>query len=104
MFGLGMSEIILLSVMALIIIGPKQLPEVARTLGRFINDLKRSTEGLKDEIKRQAMGDLEIEDYLRERKKNEENALAQPTEPQQIELQPIQSEQNEIKDKKDEPT
>ncbi len=65
MFGLGMSEMILLSVMALIIIGPKQLPEVARTLGRFINDLKRSTSDLKDEIKKQAIGDLEIKDFLK---------------------------------------
>lgn len=82
MFGLGMSEIILLSVMALIIIGPKQLPEVARTIGRFINDLKRSTEGLKDDIKRQALGDLEIEEYLKEKRSKEE------TEPTQLSLTP----------------
>ncbi len=104
MFGLGMSEIILLSVLALIIIGPKQLPEVARTLGRFINDLKRSTEGLKDEIKKQAMGDFEIEDYLRQKKGTEEIATATPDEPQQIEMQTIEADPIEIKDKKDEPT
>ena len=34
---------ILLSALALIVIGPKQLPEVARTLGRFLNELKRVT-------------------------------------------------------------
>ena len=77
MFGLGMSEIILLSVMALIIIGPKQLPEVARTLGRFINELKRSTEGLKDELKKKALSDIEIEDYLKEKKISDETLAAQ---------------------------
>lgn len=48
-----MSEIIFLAVLALIVIGPKQLPEVARTLGRFLNELKRSTNVLTDEIKQQ---------------------------------------------------
>ena len=54
MFGLGLSEIIFIAILALIFIGPKQLPEVARTVGRFLNDLKRSTSDLTDELKAQA--------------------------------------------------
>lgn len=46
-----MSEIIVLGVLALIIIGPKELPELARTIGRFMNELKRSSNILTDEIK-----------------------------------------------------
>ncbi len=42
MFNLGFSEIFVISILALIFIGPKQLPEVARKLARVINDLKRS--------------------------------------------------------------
>jgi sec-independent protein translocase protein TatB len=61
MFGLGMSELILLGVLALILIGPQQLPEVARTLGRFINDLKRTAEGLTEDIKNQARVDLDLD-------------------------------------------
>lgn len=68
MFGLGMSEIILLAVMALIIIGPKQLPEVARSIARFINELKRSTEDLKEEFKKQTIGDFEVDDFLKRQK------------------------------------
>lgn len=68
MFGLGLSELIMLGVLALLLIGPKQLPEVARTLGRFINDLKRSAEGLTDDIKKQAKVDLDL-DSLDPRKK-----------------------------------
>ncbi|MBL7544651.1 MAG: twin-arginine translocase TatA/TatE family subunit [Bdellovibrionaceae bacterium] len=67
MFGLGMSEIILLGVLALLLIGPQQLPEVARTIGRFINDLKRSADGLTDEIKKQARADLDL-DFLQEKR------------------------------------
>lgn len=43
MFGLSFAHMILLAAIALIVIGPKQLPEVARTLGRFLNELKRVT-------------------------------------------------------------
>lgn len=38
------SHMLVFGVIALIVLGPKQLPEVARTLGRFINDLKRTTD------------------------------------------------------------
>lgn len=61
MFGLGMSELILLGILALILIGPQQLPEVARTLGRFLNELKRSAEGLTEDIKKQARVDLDLD-------------------------------------------
>ncbi len=58
MFGLGFSEIVVIAVLALILIGPKELPEVARVLGRFINDLKRSSDHLADEIKSQAKWEM----------------------------------------------
>lgn len=61
MFGLGMGEILVLAVLGLILIGPEQLPELARTLGRFINDLKRTTEGLTDDIKKQAKVDIDLD-------------------------------------------
>ncbi len=43
MFNIGFSEMLVICAIALIVIGPKQLPEVARMLGRLINDLKRTT-------------------------------------------------------------
>lgn len=43
MFDVGFSELLLLGAIALIVIGPKQLPEVARTIARLINELKRAT-------------------------------------------------------------
>lgn len=51
MFGFSLSEILFLAVLALVVIGPKQLPEVARTLARFINELKRSTSAITSEFK-----------------------------------------------------
>ncbi len=40
---MGFSEILLLGAIALIFIGPKQLPEVARVIARFLNELRRVT-------------------------------------------------------------
>jgi sec-independent protein translocase protein TatB len=52
MFGLGFGEIILLVMIALVVIGPKQLPQVARILGRFIGEFKRTVGDFSDEIHR----------------------------------------------------
>jgi sec-independent protein translocase protein TatB len=43
MLNLGFFEMIAVAAIALVAIGPKQLPEVARTLGRMLNELKRTT-------------------------------------------------------------
>ncbi len=53
MLGLSLSEIIFLAVLALVVIGPKQLPAVARTLGRMLNELRRASSSLTDELREQ---------------------------------------------------
>jgi Tat protein translocase TatB subunit len=50
MFDIGLSELIILAIIGLIAIGPKQLPEVAAKLVRFINDFKRMTSSVTDEF------------------------------------------------------
>lgn len=47
MFGLGMMEILMILAIALIVVGPKKLPELAKTLGRAMGDFKRSAQDLK---------------------------------------------------------
>jgi len=47
MFGIGMSEMILIAALALIVIGPKKLPGLARSLGRGFAEFKRATNELK---------------------------------------------------------
>jgi Tat protein translocase TatB subunit len=51
MFNIGFSEMLLLGVIALVFIGPNQLPEVARNIAKFINELKRNTENLRENFK-----------------------------------------------------
>ena len=50
MFGLGFSEVLIIMLVALIVFGPKKLPEVARTLGRTVGNLRRAMDDLREEI------------------------------------------------------
>ncbi len=54
MFGIGMTEMVLIAALALIILGPKKLPDLARSLGKGFAEFKRATNDLKSTI------DLEI--------------------------------------------
>ncbi len=46
------SEIIFIAVLALILIGPRQLPEVARNIGRLLNEFRRASDTLFAELKK----------------------------------------------------
>ncbi len=50
MFGLGMTEILMILAIALIVVGPKKLPELAKTLGRAMGEFKRSAQDFKRSI------------------------------------------------------
>ncbi len=50
MFGIGTPELLVIFVVALIVLGPERLPEVARMLGRAMAELRRATSGLTDEL------------------------------------------------------
>ena len=52
-FNFGTGEILLLLLVLFVVLGPKKLPEVARTLGKTINDMKRASSGFKDEINKE---------------------------------------------------
>ena len=58
MFGIGMPEMVLILAIALIVIGPKKLPDLAKSLGRAFAEFKRATSELKET--------LEIDDQLKE--------------------------------------
>jgi Tat protein translocase TatB subunit len=48
MLGIGMPEMILIAVIALIVIGPDKLPGLAKTLGRIFGELKKATNEFKE--------------------------------------------------------
>jgi sec-independent protein translocase protein TatB len=48
--NLGFSEMVFLFVLALLIFGPKKLPEVGRQIGRFMNEFKRASNEFRSQI------------------------------------------------------
>lgn len=50
MFGMGMPEILLILALALIVIGPKKLPDLAKAMGRAMGEFKKATNDLKSSI------------------------------------------------------
>lgn len=50
MFGLGTTEIVIILLIALIVVGPKEIPKVARTLGRGMAQLRKATDELKETV------------------------------------------------------
>jgi Tat protein translocase TatB subunit len=55
MFGIGMTEMLLIAALALVVLGPKKLPDLARSLGKGFAEFKRATNELKSAM------DLETE-------------------------------------------
>lgn len=51
MFGrIGTGELILILIIALIVVGPSKLPELGRTLGKSINEFKKFSNDIKDDL------------------------------------------------------
>jgi TatA/E family protein of Tat protein translocase len=51
MFELSLPHILLLLAIALVVIGPKKLPDIAKTLGKMFGEFQRAADDLKREIK-----------------------------------------------------
>jgi sec-independent protein translocase protein TatB len=58
MFGMGMQEIIVVLAIALIVIGPKKLPDLAKSLGRAMGEFKKATRDFKDSIQVDELDDV----------------------------------------------
>lgn len=58
MLGFGMSEILFILFLALVLLGPKQLPEVARTLGRMVTEARRYFNTLSADVNSSTLADL----------------------------------------------
>jgi len=51
MFGIGMPELLVIAVIALLVVGPKKLPEIAKALGKGLTEFRKVTESATDTIK-----------------------------------------------------
>jgi sec-independent protein translocase protein TatA len=51
--SIGMPELILIFIIALIVFGPKKLPEIGKSLGKGLAEFKRATDDLKQNIQKE---------------------------------------------------
>ncbi len=63
MFNMGFGEMIVVGMIALIFIGPKQLPEVARTLAKMINEIKRALGDVTGSFKKNR---TQVDDWMKD--------------------------------------
>lgn len=81
-FDFGSGEILLIVIAVFLIFGPSKIPEMARGLGKFINDIKRASEDIKTEINREA-DRQERDKKLAEYKAQVEKDISPETVPEQ---------------------
>ena len=86
MFDIGFSEIALVALVALIVLGPERLPRVARTAGALLRRARTSWSGVRDEIERELAAedlkksmqdlkrDIDVRGDLQEMARNVESA------------------------------
>jgi Tat protein translocase TatB subunit len=70
MFGIGMTELMVIFVIGLVVLGPKRLPELARSLGKSLAEFRRAS----NEMRREFMNVTEDANIV-------SPALPQPTPP-----------------------
>lgn len=83
MFDVGFSELVVIGLVALLVLGPKRLPEVARTAGRWMGQFRRLVDGVRQdfhsEINTAEFNELrKIRDDLNEARGVFEKSLAPP--------------------------
>ena len=91
MLGIGMQEIVIILIVALIIIGPKKLPDLARALGRAMGEFRRAADDLKDNLdidgvkaeKEKLMREITQNQLNLNKKPEADNPSPQAEEPQQ---------------------
>ncbi|MGA2687115.1 MAG: twin-arginine translocase TatA/TatE family subunit [Candidatus Korobacteraceae bacterium] len=84
--NLGLQEMIFILVLALVLVGPRKLPEVARQLGKFLAEFKRASNEFRSQIETEMLN-IELEE--RSKKQQEGPKVLPPEQPWERAMRPI---------------
>lgn len=90
MFGIGATEMILILVVALLVFGPKRLPDLARSLGKGMAEFRRASNDL-----RQTLQDAEREADVSHKPPEASNRIAAPEVPSEKSREPAPEEKKD---------
>ena len=74
MFGIGMTELIIILIIALLVIGPEKIPELARTLGKGLAEFKKTAEDFRNTIHENLEVEEEKEKLLQNAQEKSKNS------------------------------
>ena len=96
MFDIGFSELLVIGLVALIVIGPERLPRVARTLGHLAGRLQRYVNDVKADINREVELDelRKMKDSVQQAASGIENSVKNGMDSVQSEIQTVESSLN----------
>jgi sec-independent protein translocase protein TatA len=74
-FGIGLPEMMLIMVIALLVFGPKKLPEIGRSMGKAIRGFQDASKEFENEFKKESQ---QIEESIKMKAQLEEGSSSQP--------------------------
>jgi sec-independent protein translocase protein TatB len=103
MFDVSFSELLVIAIVALLVIGPEKLPKVARTVGAFTGRMQRYMAQIKEEVNRETRFE-ELQKLQQEIKQSVESAVERETDALQASIlkpsRPVKNKTAETKPKK----
>ena len=72
MFGIGIPELVIILIVALLVVGPSKLPELARSMGKALGEFRRLADDVKDTLEQEMAKEPEKEEETHKEAQKEE--------------------------------